>query len=248
MATPSIERLEWDSEFFAIPIGSTTAPRLDDSGARELLAEAERLGIACLYLRTDADDERTISAAERHRFHLVDVRVVLEKAPIVPVAEMRAGSTIEPARPEELPRLQEIAAEIAPRSRYAFDPGFGLAEAVRLYRQWIENSCHGFADAVLVSRDAPGGVATGFVACTLRGGVAGVQLIGVHSTARRRGVSRALFHGTMEWAAKHSARSVEMVTQAHNVPAQRAAQSVGFLTRDVSLVYHRWLVAPPRRG
>jgi RimJ/RimL family protein N-acetyltransferase len=248
MATSSIERLAWDSEFFGLPIGSATAPRLDDGGARDLLAEAERLGLTCLYLRTAADDEATITAAERHGFHLVDVRVVVEKAPVLPAAAMRAGATIEPASPDEVPRLQDIAAEIAPRSRYAFDPGFGIAEAVRLYRKWIENSCCGFADAVLVSRDSPGGVATGFVACTLRDGVAGIQLIGVHSTARRRGVSRALFHGTIDWAAKQGARLVEMVTQAHNVPAQRAAQSVGFLTRDVSLVYHRWLLAPPRRG
>src|SRR5205823_4732394 len=101
-----------------------------------------------------------------------------------------------------------------------------------LYALWIEKSCHGYADAVLVF-DADG--VNGYITCrldplTTRGSIG---LVGVRATARGRGVARHLISAALDWFAQRGVSSVSVITQARNRAAQRAYQRAGFLIDDV---------------
>lgn len=243
-----VEILAWDSDFFGRTIGRARVGRLDATSAPRLIEEASQLGVECLYLNADIDDLATVLAAEKHGFHLVDVRVVLERTGdlALPPGEDRERFVIDGARENDLPRLREVARQVARQSRYAFDPRFSAADTERLYRTWIDNAFKGYADAVVVARESAGGPPLGFVCLKMHGELCDLQLVGVDEAHRQRRIAHALLRASLGWATGRGARRLQMVTQARNIAAQRLCQGLGFLTREVSLYYHLWLPAPPR--
>ncbi|MBN1994181.1 MAG: GNAT family N-acetyltransferase [Anaerolineae bacterium] len=246
MTQKLLEPLPWDSEFFGLAIARITATRLDGAGIKELMEQAQAAKLRCLYFEADPNDPATVAAVEQYGFHLVDVRVVLEHpfddrpapVPRYPVPE---ELVIGSYRPDEMPRLQDISAQIGLTSRFDFDKQFAPGQSERLYRVWIENACHGFADAVLVARWHQDGEAVGLITCTWRDAIAHIQLAGVHAHYRQRGVGTGLVQGALDWARSQQARRMQVVTQARNVPAQRLYQQMGFFTRSMTLFYHKWL-------
>lgn len=241
-----IKPLPWDSEFFGISIGRIILSRLDEENVDILLQQARMEGFKCLYFEADPNDPITVSFAEKNNFHLVDVRVVLEHpfderpAP-VPRYPVPVELCIDSVYPGEMSRLQEISAQIGLTSRFHFDQKFGPAQSDRLYRQWIQNACNGFADVVLVGRWEYSGEAVGLITCTLDDKIADIQLAGVHIDHRKRNVGTGLVQSALGWAKEESCRAMQVVTQARNVPAQRLYQQMGFFTRSMTLFYHKWL-------
>jgi len=244
--TALVESLAWDSEFFGRKVGRARVGRLDEATAARLVADADAAGLECVYFIGAIDDLDTILAAEAHGFHLVDVRVVLERATDAPLpdGEDRERFVVDGAREGDRARLEEIARQVARQSRYAFDPHFATADTERLYRTWVANALDGYADAVVVAREAAGGDPLGFVCCKMHGELCDLQLVGVDVAHRQRRIAHALLCACIGWASGRSARRVQMVTQARNVAAQRLCQGLGFLTREVSLYYHLWRPSP----
>lgn len=241
----SIKLLPWDSDFFGVPIGRITSSNLDEENIEVLLSQAQTQGLKCLYFEADPDDAATVSLAEQNNFHLVDVRVVLEHpfddrpAP-VPRYPVPPDLRIDSSQPGEISRLQDISAQIGLTSRFHFDQHFENVQSARLYRTWIQNACDGFADTVLVARWEQNGDAVGLITCTLKGDLADIQLAGVHVEHRKRNVGTGLVQTALNWAKAQNALSMQVVTQARNVPAQRLYQQMGFFTRSMTLFYHKW--------
>jgi GNAT superfamily N-acetyltransferase len=245
-STPLVERLDWDSEFFGRPIGRARVGRLDKNLAERLVYDARAAGLTCVYFAAGIDDVETVCAAEQMGFHLVDVRVVLERPELTTIPSVADGDvTIEPARESDLPRLEEIATEVARLSRYAADPRFRPDETDRLYRTWIRNAWDGYVDKVLVARAGDGKV-LGFGCPKIHGELCDLQLLGVAGAQRQRKVGRALVVAAMAWGKEQGATRMQAVTQGRNVPAQRLFQQLGFLTAEVKLYYHLWLTPQDR--
>ena len=150
-------------------------------------------------------------------------------------------------------------------TRFYSDAHFPRPLCDALYARWIQASCEGFADAVLVI--GPAGAPLGYVTCHLdtpppgrpapaeardahdhppRGGRIG--LIAVGEDARGRGLGPLLVRAAVDWLGGHGAAAVSVVTQGRNVAAQRLYQRCGFLTRDLHLYYHKWFDAPAPAG
>lgn len=240
------EELPWDSQFFGLPIGRITLSELDEESVTVVLERARACGLRCLYFEAQPNDQVTVTTAQQQGFDLVDVRVVLEHpfdnrpAP-VPRYPIPTELVIGAPRDDELPRLQDISAQIGYSSRFQFDKGFGVEQGERLYRLWIERACQGFADVVLVARWPQEGEAAGLITCTFRNGIGHIQLAGVHLDHRQRGVGTGLVQAALDWSKAQGAHSMEVVTQARNVPAQRLYQQMGFFTKSMTLYYHKWL-------
>lgn len=242
-----VEKLPWDTEFFAKPIGRVTTSLLDDETAAIALDQARQEGLQCLYFEANPNDLATVLTVEKNGFHLVDVRVVLE----YPFEDRPAPSLrypilhellITPAAEADLPRLEEIAMEIGQFSRYNFDQGFGSGEEKRLYRAWVRNSWSGLSDVFFVARWADTkGAAIGLITCVTREGVSHIQLAGVHHEHRQKGVGTGLVQAALDWAERQAVKKMQVITQARNVPAQRLYQQMGFFTRSMTLYYHKWL-------
>ena len=237
-ASAVCEYLDWDSRFFGFKIGRVAGARLDPQRVRSIVRWSQEQSVNCLYFLADVDGT-TVHLAEQQGFQLVDIRVTLEARLVDSYSENWRDNSIRAATPEDIPTLREIAGSSYADSRFYQDHHFPRRLCEELYRVWIEKSCQGYANAVLVvehnARPA------GYISCHLKSDSSGqIGLVGVDRNARKLGLGRMLLRRAMSWFLKHDARTVTVVTQGSNVSAQRLYQKSGFLTKGVQLWYHFW--------
>ena len=236
------EYLEWDSQFFQRRIARVRGQLREDASATALLNWCEGERIDCLYYLADLDPVAS-RIAERHGFSLTDVRVTHGRG-LAGLPEYPAG--VRRARTEDVERLRQFAAGSFADSRFYADRHFDRAECDRLYATWIERSCHGYADRVLVleRNDA----AAGFVTCHLRGNTGDIGLIAVAPEARGQGLGRLLLAAALHYFLESGMTRARVVTQARNIASQRLYQGCGFLIESAALWYHRWCRAAEIRS
>jgi len=167
---------------------------------------------------------------------MADVRITLAR-------ELRADAgpaeSVRAFRESDLPSLRAIAAVSHRDSRFYNDPGFPDQRCNELYETWIERSCHGYADTVLVAehRREP----AGYVSCHLHpDGMGTIGLLAVADWSRGLGLGGQLVAGALRFLEGSSCKRVTVVTQGRNCPAQRLYQNCGFRSAIVELWYHRW--------
>lgn len=239
------EYLTWDSGFFGRRIGRVLPARLTPELVAEVEAWRQANRIDCLYALVDSDDRQTIHLAEKHGFTFVDVRLTLSCALPREIAErpLRVSGLIRPARGEDLPAIRTIARESHQDSRFYFDPHFERQRCDALYETWIEKSCHGYADAVLVAEKDNGAI--GYITCqSLDASTGQIGLLAVSAGAARQGFGSALIASALGWFRDRGHEQVRVVTQGRNIRAQRSYQRAGFVVDALQLWYHRWWLDP----
>ncbi len=232
------EFLDWDSKFFGIRIARVAGHRLDAERATEIARAVRDQSIDCLYFLAEPERD-TIRLAERHGFQLIDVRVTLAARVLSTYAGTWNDDGVREAAPADIPALREIAGRSYTGSRFYQDGRFPAFLCDEMYRAWIEKSCHGYADIVLVaeqdSRPA------GYICCHLQGDGSGqIGLMGAAGGMKNQAVVRQLVHHALCWFQEREVRDVTVVTPGSNITAQRLYQRSGFLTRGTQLWYHLW--------
>jgi dTDP-4-amino-4,6-dideoxy-D-galactose acyltransferase len=233
--------LEWDSGFFGLRIARIAGGHLDEAAAERVLSWCEAHAVDCVYFLAVSDDAVTSRTAEDRGFRLVDIRVSLGRSlPRDAAAGPALPTSIRPFEAADLIELRAFARKNHRDSRFYFDPGFPEALCDALYETWIEKSCNGYADAVLVAEHD--GRPAGYITCDLTAvGEGQIGLVGVGPEHRGRGIGRELVDGALGWFEARHASRVRVVTQARNVGAQRLYHRCGFLVESVELWYHHWL-------
>ena len=234
--------LEWDTGFFGFRIARLTPSRMTGRDMQRALTWCEGHAIDCLYYLADSDHEESTRLAERNGFHLIDIRLTLERRlaraqekKIKGLPEVRIRAFQE----SDLRHLKTIAREVYSDTRFFRDPHFprGLAEG--LYVTWIEKSCRGGADAVLVLERHQKPI--GYITChRLQEHMGQIGLVGLHAKARGEGGGRQLVDSALRQFQQWGMKRVEVVTQGRNLNAQRLYQSCGFMTKNLQLWYHKW--------
>lgn len=238
------EFLPWDSDFFDRRIARVMRCRLTPQYAEEVLTWCKSHAIDCLYFLADSGHLETVRTAEDYKFRLVDIRITLRHKVgswSLKYDHHQAEKTIvRLSSREDVPVLRLIARASYSYSRFYFDPCFPTARCDALYEAWIERSCEGYADVVLVAETR--GRLVGYVTCHLQDSepCGRIGLIGVDPDARGRGVGQMLVDYAVDWFAEHGVGSVDVVTQGRNISAQRLYQRCGFLPHSVQLWYHKW--------
>jgi len=236
-SVPPCDPLDWDSRFFGHSIARARATRLDEAACRGMLDWCREHGTECLYFLADEDDAVTLRLLEAAAFRQVDRRVTLERA--LGPDESPAPADTRPAREQDLPALRAMAGVSHRNGRFHADGHFDLERCDELYRTWIEKSCRGWADHVVVAERerAPVGYLTIHVEAPDTGSIG---LVGVAPSLRRHGIGRRLLQGAFAWLAGRSATRVRVVTQGHNSASLRLYESTGFRVTHAALWYHRW--------
>lgn len=244
--TPEIcEFLDWDTTFFGHRIARVVGHRLTRQGIQQVLSWCKAHQIDCLYFLADVEDPETILWAEEWGFHLVDIRVTLQCRIHERTGQSNntASSTVQvrPFQETDWSHLRILVRSNHRDSRFYFDPHFPNELCDSLYETWLQRSCAGYADAVLVADFA--GCPSGYISCHLpREEPWGrIGLMGVAPSARGHGLGRSLVTQALAWFAGRGVDLVQVVTQGRNIPAQRLYQRCGFLTNQVQLWYHKWM-------
>jgi RimJ/RimL family protein N-acetyltransferase len=201
---------------------------------------AAEQNVDCLYFLADSGDASTVTFAETNGFNLVDLKVTKEKL-LSPGSSLGSETEkrIRLVLPEDVSRLRCIAGVSHTDSRFYFDPHFSQEQCKALYETWIEKSCHGWADAVLVAERERSVV--GYISCHRDAAETGrIGLLGVAAEARGEGLGLVLVQAALDWFKTQEISRVTVVTQGRNTAAQRLYERAGFVTRSVQLWYHRW--------
>ena len=243
--------LDWDTDFFGVPMGAiallpdgsrpqdaspATRASILERELRDVLADALVAGYVHLIFRVPAEDLAATWAAGGAGLRLVDIGVdsSLRLGATAPW-EVRPESAIRAAQPEDLPRVQDLAGGAFAHSRFAADPFFSPAQVVAFFREWAANLCRNTAEFVLVSEIA--GRLAGFVACTVSHGEGRIQLIATDPALRRQGVGRALVAAVLSRFATAGADVARVKTQAHNYPALALYHRMGFTVSETALTF-----------
>lgn len=229
-----IEELAWDSAFFGLSVGRVREC-VGSTDVELVVNEAEAREIRCAYLLTAADDYELLDSAYKWGFQLRDIRVKLER----PVSGHPSCTTgLRRGRPDDMPRLSEIARTSFQGTRFFADERFPPDRSSALYVTWLRRGLA--ADPcwiTLVTEDL-----SGFVLCRLDppSGVGAISLIAVASDATGRGLGRRLVAGAGSVFADSGLTCATVITQGHNVAAQRLYQANGYRTAETMLWLHRW--------
>jgi dTDP-4-amino-4,6-dideoxy-D-galactose acyltransferase len=237
------ELLKWDTDFFGFRIAKVQGDALTPERARQIDAWCRQAAIRCLYFLGRADDVVTSRAAEDNGFRLVDVRLTFARKIPIDSEELKGytnGSVVRPICPADMSALRDVARRSYRDSRFHFDTGFPRHLSDSLYGLWLERSCEGYAQAVLVAE--LDGVPMGYITCHIdqepyRGRIG---LVGVNSQVQGRGTGQTLVFNALKWFSTQQVPEAQVVTQGRNCTAQRLYQRCGFLTQSVQLWYHKW--------
>ncbi len=231
-----VEPLEWDSSFFGFAIGKVRG----DIAASEVglaVQEADARKLRCTYLLVAGGDDQLLARAQEHGFLVRDIRVELERPvaghPASLAADMRLG------RLDDLPELEAIARGQFRGTRFFTDSGFPPDRSAELYVEWLRKGLAGEPGWTALVADN----GCGFVVCQLdsSSSVGVIGLLGVASDVTGRGVGSALITGAGSLFTGGSLLTARVVTQGHNVAAQRLYQAHGYRTSKMHLWLHRWL-------
>jgi ribosomal protein S18 acetylase RimI-like enzyme len=232
--------LDWDSDFFSLRIGRIYEQKMTQQLLSSVDAWCCNNRIDCLYFLADSSDTASVTLAENAGFHLTDLRITLN-------IDLSPGSSpwlpeypfVRLSKPEDIPFLRLMASVNHRDSRFYHDGGFSHTRCDELYATWIEKSCNGYAESVLVADKGDGAV--GYISCHLReGGYGQIGLVGVSGHCQGEGIGKCLLQESLRWFATNGVKTVEVVTQGRNVGAQRLYQKNGFSTRAIQLWYHKW--------
>jgi dTDP-4-amino-4,6-dideoxy-D-galactose acyltransferase len=233
------ELLEWDTEFWGVPVGRVVAGEVGP----EVDEWASAKGIACMYFLVASGVPEAARAAEERGFKLVDVRVELDR----PTAGDETVA-VRAAHADDVEQLRTLAGSVhRGETRFYADPGFPDERCDELYALWIERSVEGWADEVFVAEaelvaDSHKVEVVGYVSCHADepSGRGSIGLIGVGEAARGRGLGAALVKAAVAWSRERGLHTTSVVTQGRNVQAQRLFQRCGFRTAAVDLWFHKW--------
>ena len=242
-AAPPCELLPWDSEFWGFPIGRVVGNTLTPEHAARVDDWAHDHAVRCVYFLARPDDPTTTRAAEDGGFRLVDVRVTMTRRKGAPLPQPAAGAVpvrIRESRPEDVELLCAIARRSHGTTRFYADPNFPNERCADLYATWIERSCNGYDDVVLVAEVEQ--VPAGYITCNRprENALGTIGLMATDERGRRHGVAASLVAAGLSWLEREGATRIAGGGQARNPGIIRLVERYGFSFKKVDLWFHKW--------
>ncbi|MBX3285966.1 MAG: hypothetical protein R2746_08400 [Acidimicrobiales bacterium] len=228
--------LEWDSEFFGLGIGRVELDGLDDAAVAEVEAEARAQGVVCLYGSVEPVDAQLTYRVQELGYRFVENATTFDLRLDEPPIPCPPGVTVRLGTPDDLPALAGMIDGLAPWSRFAVDPRFGLEASRRMQHAWAERGVRPGSDEhqLVLAEDDTGAIA--FITRTIH---PTPRVDGVGTTARGSGAARYLIEDARAWAAPHALLGGPIASR--NVAALRYVSHCNYRVAHVRYLYHRWL-------
>jgi len=258
----SLKRSEWDSNHFAIKISkidqliaagdyleSTNIKRLLISS---LLTKCSKELLLHVSARVNKEDLSSIHALESKYFRLMDILVTysldFRKNPLKHTENQHH---VRKFRPEEVPKLAQIAFECFENTavatdRFHADPTLPKVKCSELYARWLENSCKDPSSEVLVAEID--GNPVGFNICSTNNSISDkiglrvgtMALTAVDAPYRHKLVAVSLLNASLSWFSD-KVDVVDTGGQVSNYAIQRAWNAVGLKITWSQCTFH-WSV------
>lgn len=232
--------LPWDTEFFGIPIGSVDLAGADLGALADVEREARAAGILCLYGRMDPVEAELSFQVQTMGWHFVEAAITLELRVEEPPIARPPDTVFRLGTPDDVPSVAPIVERMAPWSRFAVDPHFGVGAAARMHAAWLARAVDpDVADHSIVVADVDGEI-TAFIGRSHRDW----RVDAVGTTRPSSGAARYLIETAREWAGEQTLLGGPIA--ARNINSLRYVSHCGYRTHQVEYLFHRWLDEPGR--
>lgn len=228
-----IERLGFDSTWFGLEIGRLACPSPD--AERDLKVRADRFDL--IYLMGHSLDLLPLGQIGG-RITLVDERLDLERCPIAPLSQPLDPRVSRLTSNSGFDEAADIAEESFTASRFYREQQL-RSRAGAMYRKWVCNHM-GISTpeaGVLGFRAGVSGRIGGFLVFRPEDAVLRIDLVGVASGLRNRGIGRALVEGLQAIA---PSKMLRVRVSADNPRALDFYLLMGFYPRVSDVIVHRW--------
>jgi L-amino acid N-acyltransferase YncA len=236
-----LRQLDWETEFFGLPMGRLESMLGSDANPEALrgllgtvVAEARAQGVVHLAARVDIADCRTVHMLEDLGFRLMDTLVTyIYGRKERPPEDVRNMGLQRPYEPKDRDQLLEIAAEAYSdfKGRYHNDPHLADERATAMYVEWARRCVDGeWAEQILVTEDG-NGYLHGFATFRRIEPVSTVGGVGVYGGGlggcrrQRPGAYMGLLQGATQWIYVKGAVT-ECQTQSFNFPTIRLYEAL----------------------
>lgn len=229
-------RLPWDTDFFGIPIGTVDLTGLDDDTIRAVDADARAAGIRCLYGSLDSDEGQRLTDVQDLGYRFVDAATTFDLQLSEPEIPLPEGVTTRVGTVDDVEQVDPIAVRMADWSRFAADPRFGLEQAERLQRAWLDRAVDpGAVDHSLLVAEVDGEIVAfiGWISEPRP------RVDAVGTTRRGSGAARRLIQEARIMAGDQPLLGGPIA--ARNVAALRYVSHCAYRVCEVRYLYHRWL-------
>jgi dTDP-4-amino-4,6-dideoxy-D-galactose acyltransferase len=235
----SLQRLEWDTEFFGFGVGRLAGPFESIDALSDALQAAAENGTRLVYGACDHKDNAShyIALAVGGRFVDAKRTYELDLTSIQPtrinIAE--AGDDANTHR-----QLRDLAWQAAEFSRFHLDTALPEGSWKHMYSLWMQNSITGkLADAVLVERG--GDRIIGMITISHREQCGQIGLFAVDREWRGRGIGRRLLDASIQKCSAAGCKKLQVITQGNNLAACRSYEHAGFQLIDEQDIFHLWI-------
>jgi dTDP-4-amino-4,6-dideoxy-D-galactose acyltransferase len=234
--------LDWDSEFFGIPIAEILPDILAVEELDQVLSGLKQEKVRLVYWASNPADEGSQRAAQLFHGFLADKKVtfVMDISQISEQSD-RFDWVIEEYS-DTLPcaDLESLAIQAGVCSRFRCDSRIPEEKFVDLYRLWIRNSVNRqMADAVLVARQA--GNIVGMVTVGEKNGRGRIGLLAVNGDMRGKNLGLALVRAAQIWVGGKGLKVAQVVTQGGNIASCKLYEKCGYRIEKVEYFYHFWI-------
>lgn len=228
----SIERLNWDSQFFGLEIGCANQQQLKDAPK-----ETDKYDL--IYLKENNPIKEEIGFYNRTCF-LADCKRVYSKL-IITTSNLVVDYKIKEYKdfPIPLEELYKLAYLSGTYSRYHIDKHFVPGKFEEMYRAWVDNSISGdLADYLFYIKTVEGIGAFVTLKVTPQKGIIG--LIATNKKVQSKGMGRALVAKCEEILWQNGIKQLDVVTQADNKIACLFYEKCGMQKVEETYIYHCW--------
>jgi GNAT superfamily N-acetyltransferase len=241
-----IDADRWLSDVLERPVFAVNLDPDDDraAAARGVTKHASEQRAGLYFARLPSTDVGGAAHFASAGFRIVETRLGFSR----PLGEPVGGDDEDTAPGISIAEFQnswregvlDIAGSCFRYSRFHMDPDVGRTPADRVKREWIRSYVEGRrGDRLLVACERGGAVGFAAMLVNHRGPrpAAVIDLIGVRPDAQGRGIGRALIRTAASTYAS-SCASIEVGTQACNVPSVRLYERMAFRLAQSAFMLH----------
>lgn len=227
--------LDWDSDFFGLPIARIIAEDPSATALENALSTLQSRGTALVYLFLTTALSSQLKGAE-----IVNMGgKVLYHKPLTTAPNYHPQIESFPLG-DTAPELYELALQSGVYSRFKLDTKLPEAAYERLYRTWIEKSVKRIlADELLVYK--VDGKIAGMLTLAQKGGWGDIGLIAVDTDYRGQKIGHHLLNAAYKYFYDLGITDLGVETQTQNKGACQFYEKNGFQVYKSEYLYHVWL-------
>jgi len=237
-----VQILEWDSNFFGIPIARILPAKLLVEELGQVISRLKKENVKLAYWASNPNDEESQTAAQLFYGFLADKKAtfVMDISQICKPSDSFDWVIEEYSDILPCTGLENLAIQAGICSRFKRDFRIPERKFVDLYLLWIRNSVNRqLADVVLVAHLS--GNIVGMVTVVEKNGRGCIGLLAVTEEMQGKALGVTLVREAHAWARRRGLVSAQVVTQGENIASCNLYKKCGYRIERVEYFYHFWI-------